>query len=158
MASRLLEMNFNQKIQQISKKRAMYRNFEIKVDRNNCHFVVDNCDGYPPARSLSFISKLTGKRIRTKVRLHILFFYLEKNQVPIRNHSENNNITEMSHICHNSFCLNIDHLSIEPHKINCDRRLCISSFNTQNRDECIGHGTYRPCILAPPPVPHGSCE
>jgi hypothetical protein len=53
---------------------------------------------------------------------------------------------EISHICHNSMCVNINHLSLELHDINCARRdYCI------RRMVCITHAgsgyTYPNCIL-----------
>lgn len=37
---------------------------------------------------------------------------------------ENNNRVECSHICHNTVCVNADHIVLEPHAINQDRLHC----------------------------------
>lgn len=48
---------------------------------------------------------------------------------------------EISHLCHNALCTNIDHLSAEPHHINMNRLLC------SNRGQCFGHDGFRNCML-----------
>ena len=48
---------------------------------------------------------------------------------------------EISHLCHNSLCVNPQHLSREPHSENNSRRRC------QNSGECHGHGNYADCML-----------
>ena len=49
---------------------------------------------------------------------------------------------ETSHLCHNKLCVNIDHLSLEPHSVNTQRRACVTN------GRCIGHGApYKNCIL-----------
>ena len=35
---------------------------------------------------------------------------------------------DISHICHNKCCMNIDHLALENHYTNCDRRECVHMF------------------------------
>ena len=53
---------------------------------------------------------------------------------------------EISHLCHNTQCVNLEHLSYEPHVTNMQRVNCVSTGH------CLGgHGTqteqYRACIL-----------
>lgn len=48
---------------------------------------------------------------------------------------------DVSHLCHNSLCINAAHLSYEPHPVNMLRRSCVNVGN------CHGHGNYPPCML-----------
>ena len=38
-------------------------------------------------------------------------------------HAKENNL-EVSHLCHNSLCANSEHLTLEPHSDNAERRTC----------------------------------
>jgi hypothetical protein len=46
---------------------------------------------------------------------------------------------DVSHLCHNSKCINTEHLSLEPHGFNNSRMTCVSV------GKCLGH----PCPLHP---------
>ena len=48
---------------------------------------------------------------------------------------------DVSHLCHNSLCVNVHHLSLEPHCINNARKFC------RKHKACQGHGEYGDCIL-----------
>ena len=48
---------------------------------------------------------------------------------------------DISHLCHESLCTNVAHLSAEPRRINNIRRSCRGS------GACLGHGNYANCIL-----------
>ena len=48
---------------------------------------------------------------------------------------------DVSHLCHNRLCMLKDHLSAEPHAVNCSGVACC------NRTKCQGHGQYPPCLL-----------
>ncbi|MBV2113355.1 MAG: hypothetical protein KUF82_20580 [Candidatus Thiodiazotropha sp. (ex Ctena orbiculata)] len=48
---------------------------------------------------------------------------------------------DVSHLCHNALCIRADHLSAEPHDLNCERVKCV------NRGKCQGHGEYPLCLL-----------
>ena len=48
---------------------------------------------------------------------------------------------EVSHLCHMPLCVNIEHLSLEPHNVNTERQKC------KNRGECCGHGVYNDCLF-----------
>ena len=48
---------------------------------------------------------------------------------------------DVSHICHNSLCVNPAHLSSEPHHINNNRIQCV------NEGRCFGHQQYKTCLL-----------
>ena len=41
---------------------------------------------------------------------------------------DSNGITlDVSHICHNTLCVNISHLVLEPHSVNLSRKICVNS-------------------------------
>lgn len=48
---------------------------------------------------------------------------------------------DCSHLCHNSLCVNTDHISVEPHYINNNRQYCLNS------GVCHGHLGFRECML-----------
>ncbi len=48
---------------------------------------------------------------------------------------------DISHLCHNKLCTNAQHLSLETHKINRDREICV------NRTVCTGHDNFENCRL-----------
>lgn len=47
----------------------------------------------------------------------------------------------MSHICHNSLCVNAQHISIEPMTINNARKGC------KTEGLCLGHDQFPPCLI-----------
>ncbi len=49
--------------------------------------------------------------------------------------------SDISHLCGNSLCMQISHLSLEPHFVNCQRKTC-HEFHV-----CHGHGDYAKCLL-----------
>ena len=49
---------------------------------------------------------------------------------------------DASHLCHNSLCVNAEHISLEPHSVNIQRNSCKKTGN------CSGHGIY-PTPTAP---------
>ena len=48
---------------------------------------------------------------------------------------------DISHLCHNTLCIRLDHLSTEPHDLNCERIKCV------NRGKCQRYGEYSLCLL-----------
>ena len=47
----------------------------------------------------------------------------------------------VSHLCNNSLCVKPEHLNIEPHSTNMERRTCLQFGH------CNGHGTEPACIF-----------
>lgn len=90
-------------------------------------------DGYPVMKFQELPKKDGGKSRREAV--HRVVYALKKDSpLDFSGH-------EVSHLCHVKECINIDHLSYEPHNINVARNLCRSS------NRCSGHGPYKRCIL-----------
>jgi hypothetical protein len=48
---------------------------------------------------------------------------------------------DISHLCHNSLCINPHHLSFEPHSVNNNRQRC------KNKKECTFHENRPMCLL-----------
>ena len=50
---------------------------------------------------------------------------------------------DVSHLCHNTSCINVTHLVLEPHGFNNSRQTCVS------KGECVGHiAPLPPCLVA----------
>ena len=139
MAAKLKGMNI------LDKKRLMTEFYDSYHDQgyitygpNNHHLLrsqLRSNQRYPPLVGISFLSDILLRRVYTRVRLHVLYYFLHFDQ-----------IGELSHKCGKSTCLNIYHLTIEDHKTNCNRKLCVSN------NECSGHhddDESNACILPP---------
>lgn len=48
---------------------------------------------------------------------------------------------DCSHVCHNTLCINPEHISYEEHWINNNRQSC------RNKGFCVGHGGLAACLL-----------
>lgn len=72
--------------------------------------------------------------VNKKLTVHRLKYFLKTDCKLLKS-------MDVSHLCHNKLCIRSDHLSYEPHRINCKRNICKSN------GECEGHRGYRPCIL-----------
>ena len=78
---------------------------------------------------------MPGSNSRTRMRAHRLAYIVYSGILHLpRGH-------DVSHLCHNSLCVNFDHLSLEPHNINVGRCRC------KRHHLCLGHGPYRACLL-----------
>jgi hypothetical protein len=50
-------------------------------------------------------------------------------------------VGEISHLCHNSLCVNPAHLCLEPHHVNQHRSTCVG------RGHCYSHPGFPDCLL-----------
>lgn len=50
---------------------------------------------------------------------------------------------DVIHLCHNSLCINVKHLNLEPHEINNSRQIC----KNLSPCKCTGHGEYPDSIF-----------
>lgn len=71
-----------------------------------------------------------------KIRVHRLSFFLHNSQT-----HDLFDIDQVSHLCHNSLCIDPNHLSREPAATNNQRKSCNSNQN------CTGHEPYPDCIF-----------
>ncbi len=88
-------------------------------------------DGYGIIRK-----KLSCCKERVSLRCHRLTYILFHR--PGWEEMEN---LDVSHLCHEKTCINIDHLSLERHTINNNRLRC------KKKDDCIGHVDKSDCVL-----------
>ena len=74
-------------------------------------------------------------RKRADHYVHHVVWFLEHGTIPIKDSME------ISHLCHDSRCLNVTHLHREPHQVNKERyRKCVKN----NQQLCQGHGPEYP--------------
>lgn len=82
---------------------------------------------------------VTFPGIRGKKTLYshrfMLMLYLKVENLPKH--------VQVSHICHNNRCVNIDHLSLEPEHVNKDRQICRGLIPKR----CKHHSPHKDCIL-----------
>jgi hypothetical protein len=77
------------------------------------------------------------EQVWKSVGVHRLKYMLANNIHP----NELDGDQDVSHLCHNSLCINIDHLSLEPRHINNNRIAC------KGRGFCFEHDQYPPCMM-----------
>jgi predicted RecB family nuclease len=108
-------------------KRALARHTQVT---SKCHIWIGSHDrhGY----GIIYVTFRGKKKI---VLAHRLKFYVETMANPLPSQCE------VSHRCHTKTCINTDHLSFEPKRVNMARKLCKAN------GECQGHRGYRRCIL-----------
>jgi hypothetical protein len=81
--------------------------------------------------------KLPGKSRHQTVTVHRLMYMIEHRTFELNPHFD------VSHLCHNSLCINASHLSLQPHYIN---------NNRQHRTHTVpkhftGHPGYQDCLF-----------
>ena len=81
------------------------------------------------------IVTLEGVSFKKHVRVHRLALFLYHG--PFEDLFEK----EVSHLCSNKLCIQVEHLSLEPHCINIERITCVLY------GICNGHMPYRDCII-----------
>jgi len=82
--------------------------------------------------------KMSCCRRRKTWRVHRLVYFLEHSLDELKESNFDSN--DVSHICHNSLCVDITHLTLESRGQNCNRRAC------KNDGECNEHEGPN-CIL-----------
>ena len=70
------------------------------------------------------ISVQLDSGLTKNVYVHRLSYFLSKSD--ICGLFEKSKTHEVSHLCHNTLCVNADHLSFEPSSINCERKIFVN--------------------------------
>ena len=70
---------------------------------------------------------------------HRVAFMLNQKIFEIPKKDSDGNILHVSHLCHNTTCVNAEHLSLEPQQLNQERKMCVKSGC------CLGHSPA--CLL-----------
>jgi hypothetical protein len=79
--------------------------------------------------------RITFRGRRMRIRAHRLVYYLRVNFFLDPD-------LHVSHLCHNRYCININHLNYEGVGMNNERKTCLSERR------CMGHRVgYPPCVL-----------
>ena len=91
------------------------------------------------SRNYGRISVKLDSGVTKTVYAHRLSYFLSKSDIcGLFNQSTTH---EVSHLCHNTLCVNADHLSFEPSKINSERKICVNSRI------CKHHEGFSDCLL-----------
>ena len=108
------------------------RNMNKKSNDKGCILKCASRDSDPHEMRATFQYYENNKIKKTSkvFRLYQIIYFLKYDD-----------IGEISHLCSNKKCLNIEHLIIEKHITNCSRIQCNSSKH------CSGHGEDEPCVL-----------
>ena len=115
---------------------------KYKERPNGCHIwtgAVSGKRGYYEGGSRYGAVKWTHPVSKDKIVLnaHVVSFYFSSGLLPC-----NVNHVDISHRCHDTLCVNPEHLSREPHRVNLDRRKC------RRVKSCHSHGDHPPCLFA----------
>lgn len=112
--------------------------------RENCLVTETGCQvwqkassgkGAGPKYGMSKVKFPWGMRAKA-IRVHRLMYMLANSNFDLTSQ------LDVSHLCHNSLCVNEDHLSLEPHTVNNSRRHCLSTVPRT----CVGHNQYEKCF------------
>ena len=79
--------------------------------------------------------RIPGSNSRIRMSVHRLAYIVQTKNLTLSREYD------VSHVCHNSLCVNFEHLSLEPCSINNCRKAC------KKGRLCMGHGSYPHCML-----------
>ena len=131
-------------------KKELLSNFQSNISvQGSCHLW-----------KLDLLSKYPRKWVaplKTQIPVHALYSFLFKSSLPRKDRDE-----ELSHRCGNARCVNIYHLTVEPHAINNERKKCHGTATLKKGEErptkCIGHTRETDLIPRLPCVMHTKRE
>ena len=98
-----------------------------KITIGNCH-IWNGLKGYG-------IFEFCFRKHNIKLRVHHLQMYIHNGCRAI------DTVQHVSHLCHNTLWVRIEHLSLETAQINNNQQIC------KNNGECTGHYGFARCIL-----------
>ena len=132
MAARLHQLSRPYLDKKMSNYLELYENDEIIITRSGCHIHKKSAKSTNDYKTVELSNKIYVKE-------HQLIFFLYY-------HECSNQTQEISHLCNNKKCINIRHLSLEPHCVNMQRKSCHSTGPRALR-ACKGHFPYNDCSL-----------
>ena len=103
------------------------------VPRSGASSVQTSKKGYPSIRVTRRKVTRADDKLSATLPLHTVAYFLHHGNT--RREGE-----EISHLCHRSDCINIEHLNLESHKVNIERRAC------RTKSRCFGHEGQPDCI------------
>ena len=125
MAENLLRLSVNQKIKLRDEFRANYS--ANVIIQNQCHLWTKDQSKYP---------KYWVEPLKMQICVHTVVYFLFRSRIP---RCEGD---ELSHLCGRERCVNIDHLTIDPHDINIERKKCHGTGLKKGEakpSKCQGH-------------------
>ena len=107
-----------------------------------CEYFLGRCPKRPggPVRIKFKSDPVARRQLNVASVLHYASFRRHNMNTPYPSLTDN----EYSHLCGNAACVNVDHIRLEPHQLNCDRITC------HKTKECRGHqkfGQHDHCIF-----------
>ena len=120
-----------------------YKRNHITIDTSGCHIWQGSLSStgrrHTSRYGQCWVTPVEHNQKPFKTSAHIVAFFLENRTIPEKG------VTDISHICHNSLCVNIEHLVKEIHWINIDRNRC------KETNYCFGHTKgeqqFKSCIF-----------
>ena len=105
-----------------------------------CHQTISVCYGQAAQKEKQLNTELLiNCRFRCgysrAVTVHKLSYKLQHRIIHV------NPRLDASHLCHNSLCVKVSHISMEPHSLNNNKQYCMA------QNICFGHGEYPQCLL-----------
>ena len=144
MSFKLLTLTDTSRVRLRRRFEEYYRSETITIKNNGCHIWNGAVVKRGPRRNTKDygVVKITppapGKKA-FQAYVHIIVNFLHNGTIPHKG------FTDISHLCHNSLCVNIRHIVKEDHQVNIDRQKC------NNTTECHGHtfngNEYNDCII-----------
>ena len=128
MAARLDQLSSKYLDKKMAKYLKLYDDNAIIITRVGCHEHRNAPNSY---KTVSLCENSLELFVKEHQFIYFLFFH----------ECSSYGNKEISHLCNNKKCINISHLSLEPHAINTQRRPC------QSMSICLGHGIYPACIF-----------
>ena len=111
----------------------------IIIKKNGCHIWNGAVNGrsFDDGRRRYGVVNLTHPvtKKRTCFNAHVFSLFLHNGMLPDRTLK-----IDISHLCHETLCVNPQHLNQEPHEVNVKRRLCVS------KKTCSTHAPYPDCL------------
>lgn len=84
--------------------------------------------------------RLPGSQVRKSLRVHVLAYLVANIGLRDVLLSKDRDF-DISHICHHSLCVNVEHLVAEDRSLNNSRKVCVRN------GECLGHGQHKNCHI-----------
>ena len=122
-----IDSRFNQFLQYYEQNNSF--NHFISIKNNHCHLLNEY---HHPGEYRKL--ELREGSLRCTLRAHQFIYYIFTGVFAKSGE-------DISHLCSNKSCVNFEHLTVEPHKVNTQRRKCVD-----NR-RCSGHVDFKNCIL-----------
>ena len=138
----VLKKATDQSIERIKSQIKEYYDFgEIIEVENGCHRWSGKSSEDYICKHFKLINKETHLEENSKIGIHRVICFLKYKETPIKGK------TDCSHICHRSWCLNPDHLSLELRLVNNQRKACNKKKECSGKHVCELGNNLPNCIF-----------